>query len=106
MVKVIEGPYKGKKGIIKNIQKTILFLIDPKSKETNSTGIFVEVSRHVMILGTEFLKGDPNNKSVAPQNKIFKDKMIGKVILVIKGMFKGQRGRVTQINGEEAIVEL
>lgn len=97
--------HKNKKGIIKNICKNCLFLWDPKDY-AQSGGIFVEYIRNVMILGTEFLKGDPANKAVASLNKILKDKLIGKCVQVIKGYFKGQRGRVTQINGEEAILEL
>lgn len=32
--------------------------------------------------------------------------MINKKVTIIKGPFKGQRGIVTQVNGDEAIVEL
>ena len=105
VVKVCEGYNKGKKGTIKNIQKNTLFLYDPNNF-AQSSGIFVENIRNVLILGTEFLKGDPHNKAVAPMNKIIRDKLIDKIVLCIKGAFKGQRGRVTQINGDEAIVEL
>jgi transcription elongation factor SPT5 len=46
------------------------------------------------------------NGSLACQNRIVRDKLIGKQVQIVKGMFKGQKGRVTQVNGEEAIVEL
>ncbi len=32
--------------------------------------------------------------------------MINKKVTIIKGQFKGQRGIVTQVNGDEATVEL
>ena len=75
---------KGKKGIVKNICKSCLFLWDPKDY-SQSGGIFVETTRNVLILGTEFLKGDADNKAVCAQNRIIKDKMFGKIVQIVKG---------------------
>lgn len=80
--------FKGKKGIIKNICKSCVFLWDPKDF-AHSGGIFCENIRSVVILGTEFLKGDNTNTAVAGQNKIFRDKLVNKLVLIIKGSFKG-----------------
>ena len=52
-----QSPFRNKKGIVKNICKNCLFLWDPKDF-AQSSGIYVESARNVMILGTEFLKGD------------------------------------------------
>ena len=81
--------YIHKKGIIKNICKNCLFLWDPKDFAA-SNGIFTEIPRNVMILGTEFLKGGiQDSGAVASQNRIIRDKLKDKVILIIKGYFKG-----------------
>lgn len=98
--------FRGKKGIIKNICKACLFLWDPKDF-AQSGGIFAEATRNVLILGTEFLKGsESGSRVIACQNRIIRDKLVNKLVMVIKGEFKGQKGRVTQVNGEEAILEL
>ena len=44
-MKCVEGKYKGKKGVVKHIFKTVLFLWDKDFPATN--GIFVEKSRNV-----------------------------------------------------------
>ena len=51
------SPYRFRKGVVKNICKNCLFLWDPKGF-TQSSGLFVENPRNVLILGTEFLKTD------------------------------------------------
>ena len=59
----------------------------------------------MLILGTEFLKSDATTQFAA-QNRIFRDKLAGKQVQILKGYFKGQKARVVQINGEMAILEL
>jgi transcription elongation factor len=56
--------YRFKKGIVKNICKTCIFLWDPKDF-AQSNGIFVENPRNVTILGNEFLKGVESNNNGA-----------------------------------------
>lgn len=55
--------YKGKKGVIQNICKNCVFLWDAKDF-IQSRGIFVETTRNVLILGTEFLEID-SSRAVA-----------------------------------------
>lgn len=97
--------YKNKKGVIKNICKNCLFLCDPKDFAQHN-GIFTEKAINVTILGNEFLQGDQDNKTVALQNRIVRDKLVNKQVTITKGVFKGQRGIVVKINGDEAIIEL
>lgn len=92
VVKVTEGAYKGRKGVIKHIYKNTLFLWDKEFSQSN--GIFVMPSRNVQILGQEFMKGT-NSRAVGGMNKRNKDEIIGKTICIIGGEFKGHRGRVT-----------
>jgi len=40
------------------------------------------------------------------QNRLMRHKLVGKLVVIQKGYFKGQRGRVLNINGLEAIIEL
>jgi len=44
-VKVTEGAFKGRKGVIKHIHKNTLFLWDKEFAQSN--GIFVEYSRNI-----------------------------------------------------------
>ena len=51
VVKIIDGPYKGKKGVIKHVHKQVLFLYNSEFSQT--FGIFVEKQKHCLILGYE-----------------------------------------------------
>lgn len=55
MVRCINGECKGMTGPIRHIYKNYLFLWNKEFVQSN--GIFVEISRNVEILGSEFLKG-------------------------------------------------
>lgn len=70
-----------------------------------SNGIFVESCRNVAILGAEFMKGD-TGKAIASQNRMVKDSMVGKLVVIIGGKFKGHRGRVCYADDKQATVEL
>ena len=85
---VDQSTFKGRKGIIKNICKSCVFLWDPKDF-AHSNGIFCENTRNIQILGTEFLKGDNQNTTVAGLNRIMRDKMTHKQVMILKGPFKG-----------------
>ena len=99
------GSQQGKKGIIVNICRSCLFLWDPKDFE-NSNGVFAERAMHVMILGNEFLEGVATDSGVMTQNRIMRDKLLHRRVQIVKGTFKGYRGIVSGVHGEEAIVEL
>jgi len=43
---------------------------------------------------------------VANANRIAKDKLIDKTVMVISGPFKGQKGRVVHMNGDTARLEM
>lgn len=54
VVRITAGKYKGRKGVIRYIYKTTLFLWDKEFYQSN--GIFVENARNVVILGDEHMK--------------------------------------------------
>jgi transcription elongation factor len=54
VIKCVEGKHKGKKGVVKHIYNTILFLWDKDFSSTN--GLYVEKTRNVIILGEGFIK--------------------------------------------------
>ena len=96
----------GKTGIIKNISKNCLFLWD-RSFQQRSFGIYVEQAKNVKIQGSEFIQQEPGRHGLATVNlnRIQKDKLLNKSVLIISGPFKGQRGRVIHMNGDRATVE-
>ena len=53
VVKIINGVYQGRKGVIKYLHKDVVFLWDKAFQQTN--GLFVEKTRNVEILGTEHM---------------------------------------------------
>ena len=70
VVKITNGKYKGRKGVIKYIYKNTLFLWDKEFYQSN--GIFVENSRNVLILGDEHMKHNKGG-AVANVNRRIKD---------------------------------
>jgi len=75
VVKCNKDRNPGKKGIVKNICKSCVFLWDPKDF-AHSSGIFVESPLNVLILGTEFLKTNMTDSNIVMPNKIGRDKML------------------------------
>jgi ribosomal protein L21E len=79
--------------------KNVLFLWDVKFMH-RSAGIFVELSRNVTIRGHEFISN--RAQEVHPKgnlNRIQIHDLVNKEVHIISGEFKGQRGRVTHVNG-------
>ena len=103
VVQVINGPLKGTIGPIRHYDRNYLFLWNKEHVQSN--GIFVESCRNVKILGAEFMKGD-TGKAIASQNKMVKDPLIGKLVVIIGGVYKGHRGRVCYADDNQATVEL
>ena len=103
MVKITAGQFKGYIGPIRHCYKNYLFLWNKDFVQSN--GIFVENAGNVVILGAEFVKGS-KAQAISNQNKMGRHPMVGKTIIVIRGKFKGHRGRVTYANDKPAIVEL
>jgi transcription elongation factor len=92
VVKVTAGKYKGRKGVIRYIYKNTLFLWDKDFYQSN--GIFVENSRNVLILGDEHIKASDHGGAVASANRRFRDNLVGKDVEIIRGEWKGYKGRV------------
>lgn len=101
-----QSAHRGKKGIIVNVCRTCLFLWDPKDYE-HTGGVFAERAMNVMILGNEFLQqADQASSGYMTQNRITRDKLLNRHVNIVRGTFKGYRGIVSGVHGEEAIVEL
>ena len=103
VVRVTQGQYKGYTGPIRHFDKSYLFMWNKDFVQSN--GIFVELCRNVEILGADFMKGE-QGRAVGLQNKMVKDNLVGKTVVIIGGDFKGHRGRVYQADDRQAIVEL
>jgi len=103
MVRIATGPFKGTIGPIRHYDRNYLFLWNREFVQSN--GIFVESCRNVEILGADFVKGDAG-KSIASQNRIVKDPLVGKIVIIKGGTYKGHRGRVCYGNDKTVTVEL
>lgn len=101
----MEGSERGKNGTIRHGHRHYLFLWNKEFPQSN--GIFVVNSRQTEILGGEFLeRGQAQGMAVANQNRLLRDKLVGKMVFVTKGKYKGHRGRVTYADDRQAKVEL
>lgn len=98
-------PHRGLKGVIVGICRNCVFLWDSKNYSA-SNGVFAEKPINLIIAGSEFLKSSEENGHLMTQNRILRDKLLNKPVKVIQGRYKGYLGRVNQVNGEEAQVEL
>ncbi len=103
VVRIVSGPFKGTIGPIVHYDRNYLFLWNKEFVQSN--GIFVESNRNVEILGAGFLKGE-QGKAIASQNRMVKDPLCGKMVVIIGGQFKGHRGRVCYADDKKATVEL
>ena len=104
-VKVINGQYKGNKGVIKSIYKKFVFLLNYDFTRTN--GIFCEIDVNLELLGSELLldtsdKGRVNHRRI-PNN--IKD-LMKKTVHVIKGNWKGYNGILLDGNDKNVRLEL
>lgn len=106
MVKIINGVYQGRKGVIKYLHKDVVFLWDKAFQQTN--GLFVEKTRNVEILGTEHMnhQKQAGGAAMATMNKRGNDPLRNKEVLIVAGQYKGYRGRVCQLDDRQALVEL
>jgi transcription elongation factor len=106
-VKIINGHYKGKRGVIKNIFKNQVFLYNQDFVSTN--GIFVDKSENIEIMGSELLQDNYNgsgfrvNIRKAPDNL---QKSIGLLVRVKSGNWKGYVGVLKRVTDIKVAVEL
>ena len=57
------------------------------------------------MLGAEHVKGT-SGAAIASQNRLYKDPLVGKIVVVVAGEYKGHRGRVCYADDKQAMVEL
>lgn len=94
-------------GIIRNICRKCLFLWDPAFINL-SNGIFAAPVGDVKIKGHDMLVQDRarHMPAVTNQNRIAKPMLLGKIVVVVRGNFKGMRGRVGHVNSDVAFLEM
>ena len=105
--------FKDQRGIIRSIHNNTLFLWDRKFMHF-SNGIFVELARNVTLKGYELIQNHQIEHKIQPnraggyvnQNRIQKHKLLNKKVMITRGEFKGQVGRVTHVNGMIAEIEM
>jgi transcription elongation factor len=68
-----------------------------------TNGVFVEKTRNVVILGDEHID---NNQDGAGMNRRLKDKLQDKIVMIMKGEWKGFRGLVKHCDDKQATVEI
>lgn len=106
-VKIIGGPYKGKKGVIRNIFRNFVFLYNQDFVSTN--GIFVDKTENLEIMGSELLADSYNMTGSKVNYKRIPEelrKLIGNFVKIIKGNWKGYIGTLKKVNDKNASVEL
>ncbi|XP_076900340.1 putative transcription elongation factor SPT5 homolog 1 isoform X2 [Bidens hawaiensis] len=131
VVKVLEGPCKGRQGPVEHINRGILFIYDRHHME--HAGFICAKSQSCVLVGGSRANGDRNGNSFASRAQIRpptrvphspgrgfpplpggryrggrggKNSLVGTVIKVRVGPFKGYRGRVVDVNGTSVRVEL
>ncbi len=105
-MKIVNGPYKGKKGVIRNIFKNFVFLYNQDFVSTN--GIFVDKSENLEIMGSELLT---DNNIYSGKVNIRKPpeplrKSIGSLVRIVVGNWKGYIGILKKVTDKNAAVEL
>ena len=51
------------------------------------------------------MKGS-TGQAIGSQNRFVRDKLVGKMVVIVSGQFKGHRGRVTYADDKQATVEM
>lgn len=133
VVRVLEGPCKGRQGPVEHIHSGILFIYDRHHLE--HAGFICAKSQSCILVGGSHDNRDRNNGALdsrfgslrshpviqsplriprAPSSSGFggrhggrgHDSLVGRVIKIRLGPFKGYRGRVKEVNGTLIRVEL
>jgi transcription elongation factor SPT5 len=105
-VKITNGHYKGKRGVIKNMSKNFVFLYNQDFSQTN--GIFVDKCENIEIMGSELLIDQNMNGGKVNFKKIPDElrKLVGRSVKIIKGNWKSYIGVLKEVNDKYAYVEL
>ncbi|KAF2308837.1 hypothetical protein GH714_021617 [Hevea brasiliensis] len=135
VVRIIDGPCKGKQGPVEHIYRGVLFIYDRHHLE--HAGFICVKSHSCVIVGGTRANGDRNGDSysrfgslksparVPPSPRRFPrggppfesggrnrggrgghDALVGTTVKIRQGPFKGYRGRVVEIKGQSVRVEL
>lgn len=129
VVRILEGPCKGKQGTVEHMYRGILFIYDRHNLE--HAGFICAESRSCIVVGglhtNRGFGGTHVNSLVSrsaqsrapthsPQslmNRVVKnrggrghDSLVGNTIRISQGLYKSHKGRVTKVGGESVWVEL
>ncbi|CAI2358727.1 unnamed protein product [Moneuplotes crassus] len=99
-VRVIDGPNRNLKAIIKNIHHNSIFLYNKEFIET--LGYFVENNKSIAMRGAE----DPSRRMMIPLTNKRNDPLLGKVVNICRGEYKGFEAKVTDIMEDRVKLEL
>lgn len=96
-----DGPNATKKGTILHLYRDIVFLHNKQM--TDTLGVFIEKARSVELVGYEMMRqGDANSYGAMKK----KEEMMGKMIQIVRGEYKGQHGLVKNVTETEVRVLL
>ncbi|KAK1436441.1 hypothetical protein QVD17_02221 [Tagetes erecta] len=132
VVKVVEGPCKGRQGPVEHINRGILFIFDRHHLE--HAGFICAKSQSCVLVGGSRANGDRNGNPLSSRVAQFrtptrfpsspgrggpplpggrhrggrggKDSLVGTVIKIRVGPFKGYKGRVVDVHGTSVRIEL
>ncbi|XP_076924579.1 putative transcription elongation factor SPT5 homolog 1 [Bidens hawaiensis] len=133
VVKVLDGPCKGRQGPVEHINRGVLFIYDRHHLE--HAGFICAKSQSCVLVGGSRANGDRNGNPLASRINQFrtptripnspgrggpplpggrhgrggrggKDALVGKCIKIRVGPFKGYKGRVVDVHGTSIRVEL
>ncbi|CAA0809998.1 Putative transcription elongation factor SPT5 homolog 1 [Striga hermonthica] len=111
VVKILEGPCKGKQGPIEHIYKGILFIYDRHHLE--HAGFICVKSEFCMMVGGSRANGDKNGNAM-PSRFVGgrrgggrgHDDLVGAAVKIRLGHYKGCKGHVVDVKGSTVRVEL
>ncbi|KAF9624013.1 hypothetical protein IFM89_007711 [Coptis chinensis] len=130
VVKIVEGPCKGKQGPVEHIFKGVLFIVDRHHLE--HAGYICAKAQSCIVIGGSRANGNRNGDSLFPTLRAApqippsprrpptgpadfggrhrggrgQDPLVGSTIKIRLGPYKGYRGRIVDIKGQLARVEL
>ncbi|EOX92502.1 Global transcription factor group A2, putative [Theobroma cacao] len=132
IARIVEGPFKGKQGPVEHIYKQTVFIHDRKNIDHG--GFFCVKAKSCTLLGGLYARGDirggvmdsrvsslrslaciprsPGRPQIRRDERRYQsgrrghDSIVGTMVKICKGHYKGSRGRVVDIKGQSVRIEL
>ena len=105
-----KSAFYDQEGIIKSMVRNKLFLWS-RNYLNRSNGIFVVSCQDVRIQGHDIIDKEQaadyhGTRQPINSNRIMRDKLLNKRVIITTGQYKGQKGRCTHVNRDQAQVEM